>query len=96
MQKQVLIIYAAFLAVMSLVALISYAWDKHLAKTGQWRISEKALLLLTFCGGAVGALLGRNLARHKTKKWYFTAVIALSLMIQLGTLGYLFYAVFFI
>ncbi len=92
--KEVLIIYSAVLGVMSLITAITYGWDKHLAKVGAWRISEKALLLLTFFGGGVGALIGRNLARHKTKKWYFTVVIALSLIIQLGALGYLAYVTF--
>ena len=93
--KEVLIIYSAVLVVMSLVTGITYAWDKHLAKNGEWRISEKTLLLMTFFFGAVGALLGRNLAHHKTKKWYFTAVIYLSLVIQLGALGFLIYTYFF-
>ncbi len=93
--KTLLLIYLAALGLMSVVTFITYAWDKHLAKKGKWRISEKALLLLTFFFGAVGALAGRNLTRHKTKKWYFTAVIAASLIIQLGVLGYLLYLVYF-
>ncbi len=93
--KEVLIVYTVVLGMMSLATGITYAWDKRLAVKGEWRISEKTLLLMTFFFGAVGALIGRNLARHKTKKWYFTVVIYLSLVIQIGALLYLLYTYLF-
>ncbi len=89
MKENLLIIYLIAIAAMSLVTFIAYAWDKRQAVKGNRRVSEKALLLLTFLGGAVGALIGSRLCHHKTKKWYFTAVIVLSLLIQAGIALYL-------
>ena len=71
-------------AVMSLTALCLYADDKRRAKRKKWRISESALLSGGFLGGAVGALVGMNLFRHKTRHWYFWAVNLLGLAWQIG------------
>lgn len=46
-------------------------WDKHEAKVGDWRVSEKFLFVLVLIGGGVGGLAGMYTFRHKTKKWYF-------------------------
>lgn len=70
------IIYAAFVGVMSLTAFALYGADKRKAKKGAWRISEKALLLTSVFGGAIGGLLGMSLFRHKTKHWYFVLINA--------------------
>ena len=59
------------MAAVSLVAFIAYGLDKRKAKKGQWRTKESVLLGLGLCGGAVGALLGMQAFRHKTKHWYF-------------------------
>ncbi len=66
--------YLIFIAVMSLVAFSLYGIDKQKARNGEWRISEKALLLASLFGGAVGGFLAMQLFRHKTRHWYFTAV----------------------
>lgn len=68
------IIYAAYIAVTSLITFILYGADKRKAKKGAWRISEKVLLLFPVFGGAIGGLLGMSLFRHKTKHWYFVLV----------------------
>ena len=49
---------------------------------GKWRIPEKALLLLSFLGGAIGGILGMLLFRHKTKHWYFWFVNIVGLLWQ--------------
>lgn len=84
MQKTFLCIYAAFLAVMSLIALVLYSADKKKAQQKKWRISEAVLLNFGFFGGAIGALAGMKLFRHKTKHWYFWLVNILGLIWQLG------------
>lgn len=78
-----------FFAAMSLLALILYGVDKIKAKGGYWRIPEVTLLGLGFFGGALGALLGMKLWRHKTRHWYFWAVNILGLAWQLGLAVYL-------
>lgn len=80
---------AVFFAVMSLVALVLYKADKVKAEKGKWRTKEATLLGFGFFGGAVGALAGMKLFRHKTKHWYFWAVNYAGLLWQLALLGFL-------
>ena len=47
-------IFLIVFAVISVVNFFMYGIDKRKAKKGKWRISEKALLLTSFFGGAVG------------------------------------------
>lgn len=82
-------IYLLYLAVLFVVTFLAYAVDKGKAKRGKWRISEKALLILSFFGGALGGYIAMNLVRHKTKKWYFHAVNLLGLVWQIALLVYL-------
>lgn len=79
-------IYLILIAVLSVAALLLYGVDKLKAKAGAWRISEAALLGVGFFGGAVGALLGMKLWRHKTRHWYFWAVNIAGLLWQLVVL----------
>ena len=79
-----------FYAVMSAVALIAYTVDKIKAKRRAWRIPESFLLGTGFLGGAVGALVGMFLIRHKTRHWYFWTVNFLGLAWQ-AAVAYLLY-----
>lgn len=81
-----MIILIVILAAVSLAAFIVYGADKSRARRGAWRISEKALLCLSFFGGAAGGLLGMVLFRHKTRHWYFWAVNFLGLAWQIAVL----------
>ncbi|WP_243156451.1 DUF1294 domain-containing protein [Clostridium sp. C8-1-8] len=45
--------------------------DKRKAIKRKWRISEKNLFLIGIIGGSLGEIIGMNLFRHKTKRWYF-------------------------
>ncbi len=80
---------AAFFAVMSLITLILYKVDKVKAEKGKWRTKEATLLGFGFFGGALGALAGMKLFRHKTKHWYFWVINYAGLVWQLGLLGFL-------
>ena len=70
------------MAAVSLVAFFAYGLDKRKAKRGSWRTKESVLLGLGFFGGAIGALLGMKVYRHKTKHWYFWVVNILGLLWQ--------------
>lgn len=76
--------YLIFLFVMSMIAMVLYQIDKVKAQKHQWRIKEATLLSFGFFGGAIGALLGMKLFRHKTKHWYFWAVNILGLLWQVA------------
>ena len=79
MLYQIALIY--FLC-MSVAAFVIYGVDKSRAKRNQWRIKESVLLWMSFLGGAVGALLGMQVFRHKTKHRYFEFVGFLGLVWQ--------------
>ena len=74
------------LAAVNLFTFILYGVDKLKAKRGAWRISEATLLLIALLGGSLGALLGMELFRHKTKHWKFKILVPvfLALHIALG------------
>lgn len=76
---------------MSLIALFTYRSDKRKAIRGEWRIREAVLISLGFFGGALGALLGMNIFRHKTKHWYFWAYNIVFLILQIFAGVVLFY-----
>lgn len=81
----------AALSVMNLVTFIVYAVDKGIAKrqNGERRVPERTLLLLSFLGGCVGALLGMVICRHKTKHTKFLILVPLSLILWIAGIGLL-------
>ena len=75
--------------ILSVITFFMYGIDKFKAQRGKWRISEKALLISSFIGGAVGGFLAMQLFRHKTKHWYFNVVNILGLIWQIGLIVWL-------
>ena len=76
-----------FLLAMNLLSFCLMGLDKRRAVKGQWRISERALLLFGFFGGSLGGLLGMFLFRHKTKHRKFTVLMPLFLVFHIALLG---------
>ena len=70
-----------YLIIINITAWLAYGLDKWKAKAGKWRIPERTLLFLALIGGAVGALAGMFLFRHKTKepKFYIGVPVMLVL-----------------
>lgn len=65
---------AWILAVYGLMAPLSihlYRHDKHAAQHGEWRISERTLLLVDMLGGWIGAAFAQVALRHKVRKASF-------------------------
>ena len=84
--KQIVIIsYAAYLILLSIITFIAYGADKRKAKKGKYRTKEKTLLTLSLLGGAFGGYPAVLVFRHKTKgeHWYFTAVNLLGLAVHI-------------
>ncbi len=63
----------SWLLAITLVAFLTYGYDKAIAGSERTRVPEKVLLALTFAGGTLGAFAGRSLFRHKTIKASFRA-----------------------
>ena len=74
----------AYLLIMNVIAFALMGADKGKAKTGKWRVPEKTLFLSAILGGSIGAILGMQTFRHKTKHWYFQYGMPLILILQLG------------
>lgn len=78
--------YAAvcYLFGINLIAFAAFGRDKQKARKGQWRISERRLILLALLGGSAGALIGMYLFHHKTRKRKFTVGVPLIFLVQIA------------
>lgn len=74
------LIFAVF-AFCDLTAFVLYGLDKHRARCGARRISERALLLWALPGG-IGAWLGMCVFHHKTRKVHFRFWVPLCAIAQ--------------
>ena len=73
-----------YLLIINLVAFVCYAIDKLMAKRNAPRVSELALLLLALAGGSVGAWIGMQVWRHKTKHAKFRFGVPILLLLQVA------------
>ena len=86
-RQTVVVIALAVIAVMNVVAFTLMGIDKRRARRGAWRISEKALFLITACFGVLGGVLGMKVFHHKTQHWYFRVFFPLLLVLQTAILA---------
>lgn len=59
------------------LTLLAFGWDKSRATRRKRRIPERRLLWLAAIGGSPGAVLGRWIFAHKTRKRGFTIRVLL-------------------
>jgi uncharacterized membrane protein YsdA (DUF1294 family) len=64
-------IVLSWLIAINIITLLVYVYDKAIAGSNRTRVPERVLLLLTFAGGTVGALVGMQMSHHKTSKTNF-------------------------
>ena len=74
----------ALYALLSGVSYLTYAFDKHAAQTGAWRVSEKNLLALGLAGGWPGAILAQQHLRHKSSKASFRQAFWLTVVLNVA------------
>lgn len=81
----ILIIY---LLTITFITFVLFAIDKYKAKKSNHqkvsRISEKTLLIFSFLGGTLGAIISMILFRHKIKKISFLIKFIVVVLIQIG------------
>ena len=70
----------AYLLIINALALLLMLTDKIRAKKNAWRIPEATLLTVAALGGSLGATIGMNLFRHKTRKLKFSLGLPLMLI----------------
>ena len=83
-QPMVALVYV----VVSLLALLMYAFDKSAAVSGRRRTPENTLHLISVIGGWPGALLAQRLLRHKTAKREFVLVFWATVAVNVAGLVY--------
>lgn len=71
-----------YLLIINAVSFLLMRADKKRAIKNLWRIPERILIGLAIAGGSLGALLGMNIFRHKTKKPLFYAGLPLIFLLQ--------------
>lgn len=76
----------AALIAMNLGTIALFWLDKRYAQNGDRRISESTLLTWAIFGGSPGALLARQLFRHKTRKQPFSTMLYVICVLQIGLL----------
>ena len=79
-----------YLIIINIAAFIITFADKRKAVKNKYRISEKALFVLSVIGGSMGAFTAMLLFRHKTKKWYFIYGIPFIIIIQIIIVCYIY------
>ena len=77
------IVLTCYLLIINLIAFALMGIDKNKARHGEWRIPEKTLFLSAIFGGSIGAIIGMQAFRHKTKHWYFQYGMPLILTLQI-------------
>lgn len=76
-------IVTIYLIVINIIGFLSMYIDKKRAIKKQWRISEKALIIIAIVGGSIGSYLGMQQFRHKTKHSKFKFGIPIIIILQL-------------
>ena len=88
-----LILLLIYLFAANLTAFFLMRWDKTLSKTPcARRIPENVLFLSAMIGGSIGAILGMQVFRHKTKHWYFSLGMPAILIAQLTAAAWLYFS----
>ncbi|MBQ4057811.1 MAG: DUF1294 domain-containing protein [Lachnospiraceae bacterium] len=73
-----------YLIIINLVTCILYGVDKLKAVARGRRTPERVLLGFTFVGGSLGALVGMQVFRHKTRHLKFQICVPLFMIIHIA------------
>lgn len=84
-------IFIIYLLLINILAFFLMGIDKRRAIKHRWRIPEKTLFLSALCFGSIGANLGMQFFRHKTKHKTFVIGMPLILIIQAVLILYFFF-----
>ena len=78
-----------YFLIINIIGLSVMRVDKQRAIKHQYRISEQTLWIIAIVGGAIGAAIGMNMFRHKTKHVSFKLGFPLLAIIDLFLIFYL-------
>ena len=74
----------AYIAVISMLAIVLTVRDKRAAQQHKWRVRESTLLLAAALGGSLAMLLTMRVIRHKTKHAKFMVGIPVIIALQIA------------
>src|SRR5690606_13306345 len=74
----------ALILALNVATFCLYGADKLFAVSKSWRVPEKILLVTAFLGGALGALIGMHVFRHKVSKKSFQFALAVVILAELA------------
>ena len=94
-EREILIGIGAYLAVISLSAVLLTISDKLRAAKHKWRISEATLLLVALFGGAAAEYITMRCIRHKTLHKKFMIGLPLILVLHMCIVGAVIYFRYF-
>ena len=83
MNETIMKIILIYLVVVNLVGFVMMGVDKNRARKQAWRISEKALFLVSLIGGSLGTWAGMYAFRHKTKHTSFCILVPTFMIFQI-------------
>ena len=86
----------AWLAAVSLVAVLLTVWDKSRARRRAWRVPERTLWLVAFLGGCAAMCLAMLLVNHKTCHRRFMFGLPLLLVAQCAVVAALLHTNFLV
>lgn len=81
-----ILLFMGTLTIWNIIVAFVYGIDKFKAKRESRRISEKCLLMMALFMGAVGAVCGMYLFRHKTQKPKFKFGVPALLIINIAVM----------
>lgn len=64
-------VFGIYMLAINFITWIAYGVDKYKAKHDHWRIPERTLIGMAALGGFIGAFVGMQMFRHKTKHLKF-------------------------
>lgn len=85
MEKAILLL----ILIMSVISFFVMGYDKSQAKKHKQRVSERTLWTLAIFGGGIGAYIGMQLFRHKTKHTNFRVGFLMLLILYVFLLFWL-------
>ena len=71
-----------YLILINAFALALMLADKQKARKNRWRIPERTLMAVAILGGSLGAMIGMNLFRHKTRHPKFSIGLPVIFAVQ--------------
>lgn len=78
------IVILLYVLTVNLAGFSIFVMDKERARNSARRIRERDLLALAVVGGSVGAVLGQQILRHKTRKKPFRTYLQIIIVAQIG------------